>query len=161
MAKVIQQPRTGLYPTPAVLVSSMDQEGRPNIIAIAWAGVACSQPPMIGIGVNKLRYSHALIRDRGEFVVNVPSASLLEAVDRCGTLSGRDVTKFEAASLTPAPATEVKVPLIAECPVNLECKVRHQLGLGTHDLFLGEYWTLKARVAQSGFTRKVQAAKTS
>jgi len=138
MARIIKRPHTALYPVPAVLVTCVDQAGKPNIITLAWVGTVCSAPPMVGIGVRPSRYSHGLIRDCGEFVVNLPSAAIAEAVDLCGHVSGRDVDKFQAAGLTPLPASQVKPPLIAECPVALECQVRQAIPLGAHTLFLGE-----------------------
>ncbi|MDH4208749.1 MAG: flavin reductase family protein [Anaerolineae bacterium] len=136
MAKTRKGPSTYLYPVPVVLVTCGTE--KPNIITLAWVGTVCSDPPMVGIAVRPDRHSHALIEETGEFVVNMPGEDLLEAADRCGHLSGREVDKFAATGLTPAPAAEVKTPLIAECHVNMECKVRQKLELGVHDLFLGE-----------------------
>ncbi len=138
MARITKRPGTALYPVPAVLVTCVDRAGKPNIITLAWVGTVCSAPPMVGIGVRPSRYSHDLIRDGGEFVVNIPSASIVEAVDYCGHVSGADVDKFAVTGLTPLPASKVRPPLIAECPVNLECRVTQSLTLGAHTLFLGE-----------------------
>ncbi len=136
MPKKGKRPSTYLYPVPVVLVTcGID---KPNIITLAWVGTVCSDPPMLGIAVRSERYSHGLIENTGEFVVNIPGEDLLEATDRCGHVSGRDVDKFAAFGLTPEPATEVKTPLIAECPVNMECKVAQKISLGAHDLFLAE-----------------------
>jgi flavin reductase (DIM6/NTAB) family NADH-FMN oxidoreductase RutF len=136
VAKTKKKPSTYLYPVPVVLVTCGVEE--PNIITLAWVGTVCSDPPLVGIAVRPERHSHHLIEEHGEFVVNIPGEDLLEATDRCGQLSGRDVDKFAATGLTPQPASEVKTPLIAECRVNMECKVRQKLELGAHDLFLGE-----------------------
>lgn len=136
LEKVAHPPSTALYPVPVVLVSCGVE--RPNIITLAWVGTVCSEPPMVGIAVRPSRYSHALIRDIGQFVVNLPTSDLLQAVDRCGTVSGRDYDKFALCGLTPLPASRVQVPLIAECPLHLECVVRRTLSLGSHDLFIGE-----------------------
>ena len=138
MARIIKRPHTALYPVPAVLVTCVNEAGKPNIITLAWAGTVCSAPPMVGIGVRPSRYSHDLIRDGGEFVVNLPSATIAAAVDTCGHVSGADVDKFQVAGLTPLPASKVKPPLIAECPVALECQVKQAIPLGSHTLFLGE-----------------------
>ncbi|MCL5024890.1 MAG: flavin reductase family protein [Chloroflexi bacterium] len=138
MPKQRQGLRPGLFPTPAVMVSCQDEEGKPNIVTLAWAGVACSEPPMLGIAIRPSRLSHGIISRSGEFVVNIPGVDQLRATDICGTVSGRNVDKFAAAQLTPAAASRVKAPLIEECPVNLECVVRHKLALGSHDLFIGE-----------------------
>lgn len=98
-----------------------------------------SEPPVVYIGVRPVgRYSYGLIKDSGEFVINIPSASQAEVVDFCGTVSGRDVDKFKETGLTPAPASNVSAPLIAECPVNLECRVRQIIGLGSHDAFIAD-----------------------
>lgn len=134
--KVIKPPSTALSPVPVVLVScGVD---RPNLITLAWAGVACSEPPVIGIGVRPGRFSHHLIAEIGEFVINIPRAGQVGIVDYCGNASGRDVDKWAACGLTPAPASQVRVPLVAECPIALECRVIHRLTLGSHDLFLGQ-----------------------
>lgn len=136
MPKVSKRPSTYLYPLPTVLVTCGNNP--PNIITIAWTGILSSGPPTLGIGVRPSRYSHGLIKESGEFVVNVPTAEQLQIVDYCGHVSGRDVDKWTETGLTPEPASAVKPPLIAQCPVNLECTVTHTLDLGTHDLFVGE-----------------------
>jgi flavin reductase (DIM6/NTAB) family NADH-FMN oxidoreductase RutF len=137
MKKITQKPGTVLYPVPAVLVSCGTDQ-RANIITLAWVGTLCSEPPLVGIGVRPSRHSHGLIKEVGEFVVNLPSAQQVQWVDYCGTVSGRDEDKWAACGFTPAPATEVQVPLIAECPVNIECRLERTLSLGSHDLFIGQ-----------------------
>ncbi|MBC7251108.1 MAG: flavin reductase family protein [Anaerolineae bacterium] len=137
MAKVIRKPATVLYPLPAVLVSCGTSQ-KANIITLAWVGTLCSEPPMVGISVRPGRHSHGLLQEVGEFVVNLPTASQARWVDYCGMVSGRKVDKWAACGFTPAPASEVQVPIIAECPLNIECRVRQVLSLGSHDLFLGE-----------------------
>lgn len=137
MAKVVKRPFASPYPAPTVLVTCGHGE-EVNIITIAWTGTLCSKPPQLGIGVRPHRHSHSLIRKTGEFVVNVPSERLLEKVDYCGMVSGREVDKFEAAGLTPASASLLETPIIAECPINIECRVSQVIPLGTHDLFIGE-----------------------
>lgn len=137
MAKVVKRPFTPSYPVPVVLVTCSHGE-EANIIAIAWTGILCSKPPQLGIGVRPERHSHSLIREAGEFVVNVPPERLLEKVDYCGMVSGREVDKFEATGLTAAPASLLKTPIIAECPINIECRVMRIIPLGSHDLFIGE-----------------------
>lgn len=138
LKKVIHKPMTGLFPVPTVLVTSQAGDGKPNIITIAWTGVMNSNPPVVYIGVNPIRYSHELIKESGEYVINIPSAEQVKPVDYCGLISGRKIDKFEAAGLTPVPAAHVRVPLIAECPVNLECKVRQVLNLESHDVFIAD-----------------------
>ena len=137
MTKIIKKPTTILYPIPAVMVSC-GTGSQANIITLAWVGTLCSQPPLVGISVRPSRHSHGLIREAAEFVVNLPDADQVRWVDYCGVVSGRDVDKWAACGFTPAPATEVQTPLIAECPVNIECRVRRTLSLGSHDLFIGE-----------------------
>jgi flavin reductase (DIM6/NTAB) family NADH-FMN oxidoreductase RutF len=127
---------------PAVLVSCGVEKA--NIITLAWVGTVCSDPPAVGIGVRPERYSHGLIAESGEFVVNIPRADQVGVVDYCGQVSGRDVDKWAKCGLTESPANKVRTPLIAECPVALECRVTHQLTLGTHDLFIGEVLSVQA-----------------
>jgi flavin reductase (DIM6/NTAB) family NADH-FMN oxidoreductase RutF len=134
--KVVKPGSTALYPVPAVMVSCGLEQ--PNIITLAWVGTVCSDPPAVSIGVRPERFSHRLIAEAGEFVVNLPHADQVDAVDYCGQVSGRNVDKWAACGLTPAPASKVRTPLIAECPVALECRVTHQLTVGIHDLFIGE-----------------------
>lgn len=144
MAKRLLKPAVGLRPVPLALVTSVDAAGRANIITLAWVGVVCSMPPMLSIAVRPERFSHNMIRDTGQFVINVPSADLLWATDYIGTRSGRHEDKFAALGLTPVAATEVRPPLIAECPINIECLLRHELRLGSHDLFIGAVVALHA-----------------
>lgn len=138
MARINLKPSTSLYPQPAIMVSCGDFDGQKNIITLAWAGVACSEPPMVTIGVRPQRFSYGLIKQSGEFVVNLPGTGLVRETDFCGNISGRTADKFKALGLTPLKGAVVKAPAIAECPVNLECRVREVLHLGSHDLFVGE-----------------------
>jgi flavin reductase (DIM6/NTAB) family NADH-FMN oxidoreductase RutF len=135
--KVVKKPFVALRPVPVVLVSCGHGE-QANIITIAWTGILCSDPPQVGIGVQPARHSHGLIQEAGEFVVNVPGEGLLDEVEYCGFVSGRDADKFASRGLTPVPGSANQTPLIAECPINLECKLVHTLPLGSHDLFVGE-----------------------
>ena len=127
-----------LYPLPVVMVSMADRNGKNNIITIAWAGTVCSDPPMVSISVRPDRYSHAILRDTGEFVINLTTRELAYATDYCGVTSGRDVDKFAKLELTPLPAKVVHAPMIGESPVNLECRVSQTIPLGSHDMFLAE-----------------------
>jgi flavin reductase (DIM6/NTAB) family NADH-FMN oxidoreductase RutF len=138
MAKKEIEPKILFFPNPVVLVTSQGLESKPNIITIAWTGVVNSRPPMIGIAIQPIRYSHGLIRQSGEFGVNIPNSDLLRAIDYCGFVSGKDADKFAATGLTPLSARKIRAPLIKECPVNLECVLRHFITLGLHDLFIGE-----------------------
>ncbi|HJA26333.1 MAG TPA: flavin reductase family protein [Candidatus Fournierella merdigallinarum] len=126
-----------LGPVPPVLVSCGAGE-KANLITIAWAGTVCTQPPRVAISVRPTRHSYGLILESGAFVVNLPTTALAKAVDWCGVKSGKEVDKFAALGLHTAPAAKVSCPLLAESPVNLECKVFQRLSLGSHDLFLAD-----------------------
>ena len=139
--KIVKPGSAVLYPVPAVLVSCGWET--PNIITIAWVGTICSDPPSVGIAVRPERFSHKLIADTGEFVVNLPRADQVDIVDHCGQVSGRDVDKWAACGLSQAPAHKIRTPLIAECPVSLECRVGHQMSVGVHDLFIGQVVTVQ------------------
>lgn len=138
MAKQQWKPTTILNPVPAVMVTCVDKSGKPNIITVAWAGTVNSDPPMLSISVRKERYSYNLIKEKGQFVVNLTTESLARATDYCGVKSGRDVDKFEQMKLHTESAKKVDVPLIKESPVNIECVVRNVLELGSHDMFIAE-----------------------
>lgn len=127
-----------LYPLPVVLVSVADREGRYNLLTIAWAGTVCTNPPMVSISVRPGRYSFPILRETGEFVVNLTTRELVYATDFCGVKSGRDVDKFRTLGLTPLPASKVRAPLLGESPVNMECKIVQTLPLGSHHMFLAE-----------------------
>ena len=136
--KTKKNPWTALFPCPVVLVTCLDNEGNPNIITLAWVGTVCSEPPIIAVGIRPTRYSHGLIKSNKEFVVNIPTTKILRESDYCGVSSGKNVEKFSETKLTKQKAENVKSPLIKECPVNIECKLKEVIPLGTHDLFLGE-----------------------
>ncbi|HBF36057.1 MAG TPA: flavin reductase family protein [Firmicutes bacterium] len=138
MAKLFWKPGTLLYPVPVVLVSCGDIQGVKNIITIAWAGTVASDPVMVSISVRPERYSYKLIKDSGEFVINLPKRSMVRAVDFCGVVSGKDCDKFQATGLTAVAAKNVKAPLIDEAPLALECKVSSMNDLGSHHLFLAK-----------------------
>lgn len=132
------KPGTVLYPLPAVLVSCGADPAEYNLLTVAWTGTVCSDPPMCSISVRPERHSYGIIRRTGEFVINLTTRSLARATDWCGVRSGRDCDKFREAGLTPLPAARVAAPLVAESPVNIECRVRQVIPLGSHDLFLAE-----------------------
>lgn len=138
MSKKDFGPITALVPLPVALVSCKKPDSKPNIITISWIGIVCSEPPMISISVRKNRFSYDIIKSSGEFVVNITSGKLSKAVDLCGSYSGSDYNKFELAELTEEKASKVRVPMIAECPINMECQVRSRIELGSHDLFIAE-----------------------
>lgn len=153
MAKLHWKPGTMLYPVPVVLVTCGDMNGVKNVFTVAWAGTICSEPVMVSISVRPERYSYELIKQSGEFVINLPSARMVRAVDYCGIVSGKNCDKFQAAGLTPAPSEHVKAPAIAEAPLVIECKVTSIQPLGTHDLFLAEVLGIQVEerlIAQNG-----------
>lgn len=141
--KKIFQPTNALYPVPVVLVTAQNDQLR-DIITVAWVGTCSSDPPTIGIGIRPARFSYSLIKDSGEFIVNIPSREMVRITDYCGMKSGRDVDKFTEMKLTPAPASKVRVPLIAEAPVNIECKVIESVFLGSHEFFIGKVLVVHA-----------------
>jgi flavin reductase (DIM6/NTAB) family NADH-FMN oxidoreductase RutF len=137
--KTSWKPGNMLAPVPVVLVSCGGAQGwKPNLITIAWIGSVCSDPPMLSIAVRPDRYSHDIIKATAEFVVNVPSMDQARTTDWCGVVSGRDVDKFASTGLTPAAGRKVSCPIVMECPLNIECRIRKRLALGSHTLFLAE-----------------------
>lgn len=138
MGKQEWKPGNMLYPVPAVLVSCRDNEGNDNVLTVAWAGTICSDPAMLSISVRKERHSYPMIKESGVFVVNVTTKDLVWATDYCGVKSGKDEDKFAAAKLTKGEATKINAPIIMESPVNLECKVKQVVELGSHDMFIAE-----------------------
>ncbi len=138
MARVSFKPGNMLYPLPVVMVSVADKQGNSNIITVAWAGTICTNPPMVSISVRPERHSYHMIEETGEFVINLTTKDLVYATDYCGVKSGRDVNKWEVLGLTPIAGQVVKVPLIEESPVNIECKVTQVEKLGSHHMFMAE-----------------------
>lgn len=137
------EPSTALAPIPAVMVSCGDFE-RANITTIAWTGVINSEPPLVYVSIRPSRYSYKIIKETGEFVINIPSEDLVWATDYCGTKSGKDVDKFKEACLTKEKCKYLKAPAIAECPISLECKLREIKELGSHHMFIGEIVSVNA-----------------
>ena len=138
MSKISFKAGNMLYPLPVVMVSVADKEGKSNILTVAWAGTVCTNPPMVSISVRPERYSYHMLKETGEFVINLTTRDLAKATDYCGVRSGRDVDKWKEMNLTPVPSLEVKVPSIAESPVNIECRVLHVEELGSHHMFVAE-----------------------
>ena len=132
------KPGTVIYPLPAVLVSCGTTPETWNLLTVAWTGTVCSDPPMCSISVRRERHSYGVIREAGDFVINLTTRRLARATDWCGVRSGRDYDKFREMGLTPLPAAEVAVPIVGESPVNIECRVTQVIPLGSHDLFLAE-----------------------
>lgn len=127
-----------LYPLPAVMVSCARPGEKPNIITVAWAGTTCSSPAMVSISVRPERYSYDIIKETGEFVINLTTEALAKATDYCGVRSGRDVDKFQEMNLTPGKSIYVAAPYIEESPVNIECRTTQILELGSHHMFVAE-----------------------
>jgi flavin reductase (DIM6/NTAB) family NADH-FMN oxidoreductase RutF len=137
--KIERKPSPALLPTPVVLLSVAGHgKEKPNIITLAWVGTVCSDPPMLSVAIRPSRHSRRLVNAAREFVVNVPSAAQLTEVDLAGVWSGAEHDKFKELGLTATPASRVNAPLIEECPINIECVVKHQLLLGVHDLYIAE-----------------------
>ena len=138
MSKISFKAGNMLYPLPVVMVSVADREGHSDIVTVAWAGTVCTNPPMVSISVRKERFSHAMLLDTGEFVINLTTEKLAYATDYCGVRSGRDVNKCKELDLHLLPGKKVKVPRLLESPVNIECRVTEVKELGSHDMFLAE-----------------------
>lgn len=131
------KPSAMLAPVPAVMVSCGTLQ-KPNIITIAWTGTINSDPAMVYISVRKSRYSYDIIKNQGDFVINLTSAATCRATDFCGVKSGKDINKFKKCSLTPLKSKKVISPSIEESPISIECKVKEIVPLGSHDMFLAE-----------------------
>lgn len=137
MSKVTWKSGTFIYPLPAVMVSCGTME-ESNIITVAWTGIINTNPAMVYISVRPTRYSYNLIKDQGEFVINLTTKSLTRATDWCGVKSGANVDKFKEMKLHKEKASIVKCPMIQESPVSVECKVKEIKELGSHTMFIAE-----------------------
>ena len=144
MTKIAWKPGTLLYPVPPALVSCGTME-HPNAITVAWTGIVCSDPAMTYISVRPSRYSYNIIKESGEFVINLTHAALVRAADFCGVRSGRDVDKFKEMGLIAEPSTQISAPMIAQSPISLECKVESITPLGSHDMFLAKIVAVNVR----------------
>ena len=138
MGKRQFKPGNLLYPVPAVLVSAADKDGNSNLITVAWAGTICSDPPMLSISVRPERYSYHMIRETGEYVINLTTEKLARATDFCGVRSGKDMNKFQEMQLTPVQGELKYAPMVAESPVSIECRVTNVMEVGSHDMFMAE-----------------------
>ncbi len=137
--KQIWKPGNMLYPLPAVMVSVADKKGETNIITVAWTGTICTNPAMVYISVRPERYSYHMLKETGEFVLNLTTKKLARAADYCGVRSGRDVDKWKEMNLTKGKAETLEfAPVILESPVNIECRVTEVKELGSHHMFLAE-----------------------
>jgi flavin reductase (DIM6/NTAB) family NADH-FMN oxidoreductase RutF len=173
-----------LSPTPVVLVGCAHRSLGLNVLTVAWTGVDCSAPPVVHVSIRPSRFSHRMIKESGCFTVNVPTRDILRQVDLCGVVSGREGDKFARSGLTPVKGSAVEAPIVAECPVNFECRVINAVPLGVHDMFIGEivarradasivtddhvdfskmplvvyvngeYWSLGERIGAHGFSKQ-------
>ncbi len=136
---------TILNPVPVVMVSSGSKDGKANIMTVAWAGTVNSEPPMVSVSIRKSRYSHKLISETGEFVINLVSKSLCKACDYCGVRGGENEDKFKSCGLTPVKAEGMEYAYaIKEAPVSISCVVKSVTELGSHDMFIGEIKSVTA-----------------
>ena len=138
MAKELFKGSVLFGPIPAVLVTTVNREGKANIFTVGWTGIACTHPPLVTIGVRKERLSHDNISATGEFVINLTTKEMVKMTDFCGCRSGRKVDKIKHFGLELEPGSDVAVPSLRKSPVVLECKVRSVTELGSHDLFVAE-----------------------
>lgn len=138
------KPGTLIYPLPAAMISCGSTPEEYNIITLSWLGTICTNPPMCYISVRPERHSYEIIKRDMEFVINVTTEDLAFATDWCGVRSGKDFSKFDEMKLTPGKASIVQVPIIEESPLNIECRVREILSLGSHDMFIADVVNVKA-----------------
>ncbi len=136
--KKVWKPGTFIYPMPAVMVSCGSMDGEKNIITVAWCGTLNTEPAMTYISVRESRHSFSMIQKTGEFVINLTTESLAKACDYCGVKSGRNIDKYKEMNLTPHKTSQLAAPLIYESPVNIECRVKDVLPLGSHHMFMAE-----------------------
>lgn len=138
MPKTIFKGSAMLNPVPVVLITSKNKEGKVNVFTVGWIGTACTKPPMITVAIRPERLSYDYIKESGDFVVNLPNVKLVREVDYCGVRSGKQIDKIKEMNFTLTESKDVSAPLISQCPIALECKVKSITKLGTHDLFLAE-----------------------
>lgn len=138
MARVEFKPGNMVYPLPAALVSCADASGNTNLITVAWTGTICSDPAMLYISVRPERYSHHMLEETGEFVLNLTTEEIIRAVDMCGVRSGKDIDKWKMSGLTPEKASKVSAPLVKESPVCIECRIVEKKELGSHDMYIAD-----------------------
>lgn len=136
MSKQQWKPGNMVYPLPAVMVSCADKAGKINVMTAAWTGTICSDPPMVYVSIRKSRFSHHMIAETKEYVINLTTEALARATDYVGVKSGKDMDKFKEMRLTPVKGTLTYAPMIEESPVCIECKVEQIMELGSHDMFI-------------------------
>jgi len=157
----INTPFRPVYPSPAGLIVAVDENGIPNVMTAGEIfNISLKDPCIVGIALRKATYTHSLIIQTKEFTVNLPTAAILQKIDQVGTISGRDgFNKFDAYGLTIVPSDSVAPPIIAECPVNLECKMLNVTEVGDHDLFLGQVMTMHADADKVGENQRILIEK--
>ena len=161
MAKQTWKPGNMLYPLPAVMVSVTDGKGEDDIITVAWTGTICTNPPMVYISVRPERHSYHMIKETGEFVINLTTEKLVKATDYCGVKSGRDVDKWKEMNLHQVKSETLEYsPLILESPVNIECKVVEIKELGSHHMFLANVTAVHADEAYLNEQNKFELNNT-
>ncbi len=161
MSKQTWKPGNMLYPLPAVMVSAGDQSGSTNILTVAWTGTICTNPAMVYISVRPERHSYQMIKETGEFVINLTTEQLVRATDYCGVKSGRDVDKWKETGLHRGKAQSLKyAPVIEESPVNIECKVTEIKELGSHHMFLANVTAVQVEEAYMNRQNKFELNKT-
>jgi flavin reductase (DIM6/NTAB) family NADH-FMN oxidoreductase RutF len=138
------KPGTLIYPLPAAMISCGSNPDEYNIITLSWLGTICTNPPMCYISVRPERHSYEIIKRNMEFVINITTHDLAFATDWCGVRSGKDFNKFEEMKLTAGKASVVQAPIIEESPLNIECRVKEILSLGSHDMFIADVVNVKA-----------------
>lgn len=138
------KPGTLIYPLPAAMISCGSLPEEYNILTLSWLGTICTNPPMCYISVRPERHSYDIIKKNMEFVINITTQDLAYATDWCGVRSGRDFNKFEEMKLTAGKASIVQAPIIEESPLNIECRVKEILSLGSHDMFIADVVNVKA-----------------
>lgn len=162
MSKKILKAGTNLYPVPIVMVTCGEYEkGEKNIITVAWTGIINTEPPMAYISVRPNRYSYNIIKKTGEFVINLPTKDLTFATDYSGLKSGKDINKFKELNLTPEKAPNLNCAIIKESPINIECKVKEIIELGTHHMFIANIISTLADEKYIGETGKLNFEKTN
>lgn len=144
MGKEIWKPGNMVYPLPAVMVTCRNKDGRDNIITVAWTGTLCTNPALVYVSIRPERYSYSIIRDTKEFAINLTTQELAWATDFCGVKSGKEIEKFKETGLKKEEASSINVSLIKESPVNIECRVKDIIPLGSHDMFIAEVLNVHA-----------------
>jgi flavin reductase (DIM6/NTAB) family NADH-FMN oxidoreductase RutF len=158
--KLEKKPSAALVPCPVVLLSVRGEQ-RPNIITLSWAANVCSSPPTVVVGIRPERHSYDMVKEAGEFVLNIPSIEQMDATVFAGSKSGRDHDKFSECGLTPIKATKVSAPMIGECPINIECRTKEIVSLGAHDLFIAEIVAVHIEESVLDERGRFDASKTS